>query len=262
MYGYIYKITCTEGTLAGCFYIGQRKWNRDISKDSYKGSGKIIKDYYKKYPKGYTKEILAIAESRKELDSLEKYYVGQYLHTPKCLNVNEGGNHCHDYKASEETRKKLSAALKGRAVWNKGLKLPPSQMKGKHHTEETKAKISKAKKGMVSNFKGKHFSLEARRKLSESHKGKPSWNKGIPLSDKTKKLLSIIRTKHAVVQMDRNTFVVIAKFGSVREASEMTGVSVDTIYRNCTGKTKRWNKYMWKYIDKQIAHDYEYKNCK
>ena len=43
--------------------------------------------------------------------------------------------------------------------------------KGTTHTEETRKKLSDAKKGKTSSFKGKHHSEEARKKLSESHKG-------------------------------------------------------------------------------------------
>jgi hypothetical protein len=54
---------------------------------------------------------------------------------------------------SEEARKKMSEAHKGRPTWNKG----------KHFSEETKRKMSEAKK---------NISEEARKKMSESHKGK------------------------------------------------------------------------------------------
>lgn len=185
MYGYIYKITCTEGSLAGHFYIGQRKWSRDISKDTYKGSGKIIKDYYKKYPKAFIKEILATAETREGLDRLEKMFIEPYLHTEECLNMREGGNHCYDCSMKEETKKKLSEALKGRKVWNKGIKTGKSSaMLGKHHTEDTKRKISEKKKGQPSPWKGHHPSPEARERMSLAHKGKPSWNKGLKMSDR------------------------------------------------------------------------------
>ena len=56
---------------------------------------------------------------------------------------------------SEESRKKLSESLKGRVC----------PMKGKHHSEETKQKMSEANKG-------KHHSEETRKYLSEIHKGK------------------------------------------------------------------------------------------
>lgn len=69
--------------------------------------------------------------------------------------------------------------------------------KGKHHTEETKKKISEAQKGENNSMhgkspwnKGKKMSEEYCRKNSESHKGKPSPNKGKYLSAEIKKKIS------------------------------------------------------------------------
>lgn len=71
---------------------------------------------------------------------------------------------------SKETRHKQSEANKGKTPWNKGKNT--SGMKGKHHKEEAKEKISESLKGKPSWSKGKHFSEEHKRKISESKKGK------------------------------------------------------------------------------------------
>jgi group I intron endonuclease len=63
---------------------------------------------------------------------------------------------------SEETRKKIGDAGKGRT----------SAMKGKNHTEEARRKMSLAKKGKPSPFRGK-----ARKPLTEGHKQKLRGNK-------------------------------------------------------------------------------------
>ena len=55
--------------------------------------------------------------------------------------------------------------------------------RGKPRSEETKKKISEARKG-------KHLSEETKRKISESVKGKPAWNKGKHLSEEAKRKLS------------------------------------------------------------------------
>ena len=44
-------------------------------------------------------------------------------------------------------------------------------MKGKHRSDETRRKISEALKGENHPMHGKHFSEEHRRKISEAHKG-------------------------------------------------------------------------------------------
>ena len=72
--------------------------------------------------------------------------------------------------------------------------------KGKHYSEETKQKMSEAKKGENSPWYGKHLSAEAKRKMSEVRKGKSFTDehrqkiseaqKGKSLSDETKRKIS------------------------------------------------------------------------
>ena len=133
-------------------------------------------------------EEFDVAYSKEELDKLEIKYIKEF----NCLNPNgynndEGGNKgkfCKESKRllsekksgennpfygkkhSEETRKKMSEAHKGKCV---GKNHP---MYGKHHTEETRQKMSEAKKGKNHPMCGKHFSEEHKQKISEAHKGK------------------------------------------------------------------------------------------
>jgi len=68
---------------------------------------------------------------------------------------------------SQETREKLSKVLKGK----KGT------MVGKHHSEETKRKISeKHKKNPNRYWLGKHLPDGMRKRISESLKGEKSYN--------------------------------------------------------------------------------------
>jgi hypothetical protein len=84
---------------------------------------------------------------------------------------------------SEETRRKLSLS-------HLGL---PSGMKGKKTSDETKLKISLANKGKLGPWKGKKLSEKHRASLSKARMGKTPWNKGMTgcrLSDETKKKMS------------------------------------------------------------------------
>lgn len=64
-------------------------------------------------------------------------------------------------------RKMMCNALKGRAGgWNKNLPSERQPFFGKHHSEETKQKIRRANKGHIPWMKGRHHSIETRRKMS------------------------------------------------------------------------------------------------
>lgn len=99
-------------------------------------------------------------------------------------------------KHSDEAKKKMSIAKKGKTTWNKGVpmseaakkKLSESK-KGKTLTAEHKKKISesgrgrkhstKAKEKIGRAHRGKIVGDETRSKLSKSLKGKQPWNKGL-----------------------------------------------------------------------------------
>ena len=75
--------------------------------------------------------------------------------------------HSSLHKPSEETRKKMSDAKKGKKNPNYG----------KQFSEETRKKMSDAKKGKKNHNYGKQFSEETKKKLSEAHKGQNIWTK-------------------------------------------------------------------------------------
>lgn len=53
---------------------------------------------------------------------------------------------------------------------------------GYKHTEESKSKMSKSKKGMIPWNKGIPRTEEEKRKISETTRGRTPWNKGLKLS--------------------------------------------------------------------------------
>ena len=86
--------------------------------------------------------------------------IGEYYNRPACelifLTPNEHHRlHNLGKHHSEESRKKLSQKKKGEN----------NPMFGKHHSAETRKKMSEANKG-------KHISEETCKKMSEAHKGK------------------------------------------------------------------------------------------
>lgn len=167
-YYYIYKITCTAGSFKDHYYIGQRKCYCLPEEDPYKGSGRQIKDYYKKYPHDYKKEIICLCKDEDDLNQKEAFYIGDKYETdPKCLNLRAGGNQAG---MSEETRKKMSdnhADIIGEK----------NPFYGKHHSEESRRKMSEnnamkrpdIRKKLSEALTGRTLSEETRKKISEHH---------------------------------------------------------------------------------------------
>ena len=88
-----------------------------------------------------------------------------------------------DRQFSQETRIKMSSAKKGKPPHNKGK---PSPNKGKPISEEQKKQISL-------RHKGKTLSPETRQKISESQKGKP----GHPHSEEAKQKMRKPKSEEA-----------------------------------------------------------------
>ena len=232
--------------------VRQRAWNCLIQ--SY--AGPAINAARAKYGiDAFDFEILKECKDE-ELDYWEKYYIKE-LNTkaPYGYNLTDGGGGMSGYTLSEETRKKMSEAQKGK---NNGFY-------GKLHSEEIRKKISKAKKGKNNSFYGKHLSEEQKKKISEANKGKTPWNKGKTniyseetkrkmsekkkgrkLSEETKRKMSEIRSK-TVLQIDKSTYETIAEFPSASEAERQLGYSHSNISKCCSGKIKSAYGFIWKY---------------
>lgn len=122
---YIYKITCLMDEWNGKFYIGKHYGNIN---DNYTGSGKLIREYFKKYgkvlDKTYVKEIIDYGDEFNICD-LERDYIRKYMDSELCLNMicHSGKGH-FGAKQSEETKQKIRETLKGRK-----------------HSEDTKQKM-------------------------------------------------------------------------------------------------------------------------
>ena len=118
MYYYIYK---TTNIVNQKYYIGRRESRVPPSDDSYLGSGKRLKAAIKKYGKqSFIKEVLEMVDDHETLVEREKKIVDEQLVNDRnCYNLAIGG-HGGYTSYSERTF---------------------------HHTDETKAKISKANSG-------------------------------------------------------------------------------------------------------------------
>ena len=104
--------------------------------------------------------------TQKELKALGMYY-DRPANELIFLTIKEHNVFKKGKQFSEEHKKKLSEAKKGKPTWSKG----------KQFSEEYKSKLSEAKKGNK-NALGCHRTDEFRKKLSEANKGMRFFNNG------------------------------------------------------------------------------------
>jgi hypothetical protein len=117
---------------------------------------------------------------------------------------------------SDEGRKKMSDARKGKPAYNKGVPvseeskeknrlahLGNTYRRGKKVSEEGRKKMSEAKKGKTTWMKGKKHSDDTKLKISESKKGQIPPNKGKKMSEEQKDKLREIGKKQFASEESR-----------------------------------------------------------
>lgn len=112
-----------------------------------------------KYGKeNFSIEILDTCNSQVELDAKEKYYAKLYnTFCPAGYNLRAG---CGRGAMSEETKRKISIANKGKKVSASTRKKLSESHKGNSHSAATKQKLSKLNKGKVPPRQVKEASIK------------------------------------------------------------------------------------------------------
>ena len=159
---YVYIIT---NLINGKKYIGKRSCRCPIEEDKYMGSGIVLKNAQKKYGiKNFEKKILLICDTEEEAYREEEKAIGlvKAWKNPMYYNVISGGI---GFGSGE-----------GHPFYGKIWKLENHPMYGKKHKEESKKKMSVAKKGKYigekSYWYGKTHSIDTRIKMRKNRKGK------------------------------------------------------------------------------------------
>jgi len=196
----IYKIT---NTINNKCYIGRtiqkmkcRKnfhlycKNKDIKYHLYNA----IRKYGEK---NFKWEIIKRCDCESDLISYEKFYINKFDSYRNGYNQTEGGEGIFGYKHTEETKKKISDAHKGKKLSERHKRKIGQAHKGKIITENTRKRMSKGQKKRFKNSggtnKGRQFSEEHKNKISSALKGRK-------LSEEHKKKLSISKTKSKILQ--------------------------------------------------------------
>lgn len=169
---FVYKWTQIS---TGMWYIGSRTAKGSHPYDGYICSSKFVKPLIKANPNDWERTILYIDEPQKVRE--KETFILQELNAkqdPLSYNRHNNDNKFFPlYEYTDEIKRKISDAHKGKPSWNKG----------KSMSEETKQKLSEAKKGktpwnkgktgvQIPWNKGKVVSEKTRLKISESKKGR------------------------------------------------------------------------------------------
>ena len=180
MKGYIYLTTCLVN---GKKYIGQSINQRN--KNTYLGSGVAFKNALKKYGKdAFVKTILIDNIScLNELNELERYFISKYdCLYPNGYNLDLGGT--NKGRMSEATKAKMIKSETGKKHTQKQIEANIKSHKGLKLSDETKKKIGDANRGKPSWNKGKKMPKGHSEKMRKIMTGKKMNKKQIEIFDK------------------------------------------------------------------------------
>ena len=166
----------------GLKYLGQ---TTSTNPHSYPGSGVYWKSHLKKHGADYSTIILKECQNREELKEWGLYYSELWniveSDTWANLKVEQGDGG----RQSDEVRKRMGEARKGRVPWNKGKQVWDESDR-KRISEQNKSRRPQSAETIakrVSKNKGKVRSEESKQKTSASLKGRQ-------FSEETKKKMS------------------------------------------------------------------------
>ena len=163
-----------------------------------KGKGNRLHHKHKRVPLPSIERRIKLKINLSEIDAFrhEVYMIAVFgrkdLGTGILINMTNGGDQppsSKGKKLSEEHKKKVSEALKGKektyAVWNKGIPMTKDAKKklslaktGKTHTKETKEKIKQANLGRVSPTKNLSWWNNGKEERMCKEIPGYEWNKG------------------------------------------------------------------------------------
>jgi len=167
----IYK---TTNTINNKTYIGQDSHNNP----KYFGSGTNLKLAIKKYGKeNFTKIILEKCETKEQLNEREIYWIDKLEPDYNITKGGDNGGWNLGKHHSEESKIKMSENRKGKQMGKQngnygGNKGSKNPFYNNKHTKESREKMSKTKK--EEQWIEKH-----REQLSKASKGNISWCKGL-----------------------------------------------------------------------------------
>ena len=245
----VYRITnCINGKQ----YIGitARSLGKRISEHEQSDYplGKAIQHYG---IENFKIEILAEGKTINELSELERSYIAScQSNDPKYgYNLTDGGEHIEGWHHTEQSRVKISAALKGKVF-----------------TEEHKEALRQANLGENNPMYGKHLTAEQKAKLSAALSGANNPLYGIPRSEEVKAKISATklangRSEEAIAKTKEACSIPVVcvetgiVYSSITEAAKELGVSRPAVAYVCHGKTKSIKGLTFQFVDTDRAQN-------
>jgi group I intron endonuclease len=115
---------------------------------------------------------------------------------------------------------------------------------GFHHTDESRKKMSEAKRGANHPNYGRHLSESTREKISQAQIGKPR-KRGYKQSPEAVERAARAKWKPVEAYTDDGSFV--RRFESAKSAEQATCISRKNISLCCLGHRKHAGGYSWKF---------------
>lgn len=208
--------------------LGKRK-SAHITAALTVGEDSYFYNALRKYgPDNFDWAVVDQCDTIEELNRLETYYIKKYDSFENGYNLNYGGG---NRQMSEETKRKISEAKKGKRHSEETKRKLSELNVGKRLSEETKKNMSKAQKGrkhsektrkkIAETIRGSKCSEGTKRRISEANKGKR-------YSEATKKKMSV--AKKGKGRIAKRAVVVDGKyFDTVKAAAEWVQVVPKTI---------------------------------
>ena len=175
-------------------------------------------------------EVIASRLTKKEACNFEKLLISK-LNTYNRkfgYNLTLGGEGSHGRFPTEETKRKISEALKGRKL-----------------SIETKEKIGMASAGR--NIGRKHTEEELKKMREKRSLSKRDYTKrhnNYKCSEETKKKIQESSHKKAVLQKDINGNI-LNKYNSLSSASRKTGINLGNISSCCNNRVRTAGGFVW-----------------
>lgn len=252
---YIYCHTAPNGKR----YIGQTcqrlnaRWSHG---HGYKDQPYFSRAIAKYGWENFRHDIFCVVHSKKVADLFEQHYIAKYdTFNPDCgYNLTKGGGGCLGHKASEETRKKLSAINKGRVFTEEQRKKISEKLRNAYASgelpvktmcEEARRKMSAERTGEGNPMYGMHHSKEAVAKIVAAHLGrKNSPEARRRMSEARYKSPNIKRRQVDQFDLDGNF---IATYPSIKDAAKAVGDFESCIGSCVRGKMRRSKQFRWRY---------------